>query len=241
MNKTQLESLWIWTKRLKLSEECTIERIPKSLNKYIKQCAQPAQTEIIGKKADATFIFLCPAHPQGSGQVLLGTQAHVCLGIALPLAEAFSIKCPKWGFSFQHIFDILLHDSFGIFKPTLIVRKSFPTVLAGAPDSLCTAAPKDNTNDTDQLLLEEVFLDQLCWCSSIPGSTKQVSAARRGYFWDDLQWAAEFQGWQGVFCGFFWGNPDYNVLNLEFIQQGLFHAQAQMTHWISWAGELDRT
>lgn len=135
----------------------------------------------------------------GFWQVLLGSQAHVCVAVALPLADIFSTSCWKW-VSFQYVFDILLQD--GFLKPTLIVLKSFATVLAGAPDSLCTAAPKDNTNNNDQLLLEEVFLDQLCWCSSISGSMKQVSAAGRGYFWDDLQWLQNFKDDKGRFVGF---------------------------------------
>lgn len=62
--------------------------------------------------------------------------------------------------------------------------------------SLCTAALKDK-NDNDQLLLEEVFLDQLCWCSSISGFTKQVAAAGRGYFWDEPQWLQNFKDDKG--------------------------------------------
>lgn len=110
-------------------------------------------------------------------------------------------QLPTMG-SLQYKFDIMLQDSFGLFKPTLIVLKSFPPLLAGAPDGLCTAAPKDNTTDTDQLLLEEVFLDQLCWCSPTSGSMKQVSAAERGYFWDDLQWLQNFKDDKWSFVGF---------------------------------------
>lgn len=101
-----------------------------------------------------------------------------------------------------YVLDIMLQDSFGPFKPTLILLKSFPPLLAGAPDVLCTAAPKDNRTDTDQLLLIEVFLDQLCWCSPISGSMKQVSAAGRGYFWDDLQWLQNFKDDKRRFVSF---------------------------------------
>lgn len=33
----------------------------------------------------------------GLWQVFLGTQAQVCLAVALPPAETFSTTCPKWG------------------------------------------------------------------------------------------------------------------------------------------------
>lgn len=173
------------------------------MNTYRKNSVlnQHRQKLLARKLKSILYIYIYPMSNASIGfwQVLLGTQAHVCMAVALPLADLCSTSCQKWGL-FQYVFDILLQDSF--FKPTLIVLKSFATVLAGAPDSLCTAAPKDSMNNNDQLLLEEVFLDQLCWCSSISGSMKQVSAAGRGYFWDDLQWLQNFKDDKGRFVGF---------------------------------------
>lgn len=127
-------------------------------------------------------------HPQGSGRCSWEPKATFAWLQHCLWQRHFPPTAQNW-VSFPYESDILLQDSFGLFKPTLIVLQSFlSSLLAGAPARLCAAALKDNTNDTDQLLLQEAFLDQLCCCSSIPGSTKQVSAAGRGYFWDDLQW-----------------------------------------------------
>lgn len=87
----------------------------------------------------------------------LGTEGYVCVDATLPLGDTFFHRLSK--VEFQYIFDVSLPDGFRVSTPTLIVLRSFATVLAEAPVSLRTAVPKDNKNDNDQLLLEEVFLD----------------------------------------------------------------------------------
>lgn len=111
----------------------------------------------------------------------LGTQVHVCVSITLLLGDTFSTNCQKWSFFSRcvciwHLVVGQLQLFYTNFDSTEKLCYSF-----GRGISLCTAAPKDKKNDNDQLLLEEVFLDQPHWCSSICGFTKQVSAAGSRY------------------------------------------------------------
>lgn len=101
----------------------------------------------------------------------LGNQNTCLCGCNTASARHVFHKLPEVE-SLQYTFDNLLPEGFSFSTPTLIGLRSFATVLAEARVSLCTAAPKDNKNDNDQLLLEEVFLDQFCWCSSISGFMK---------------------------------------------------------------------
>lgn len=111
--------------------------------------------------------------------------------------------------SLQYIFDILLQDSFRLFKPTLILLKSFPALLAGAPAKRsvhsCTKGQHERHRPAapgGSFLGSALLVQPHFWIHET-----SVSCWKRIFLgWPAM--AAEFQGWQVAFCGFLWGNSD---------------------------------
>lgn len=115
-----------------------------------------------------------PIASTGFWQVLLGTHVHVC--------HASLANCEKWSFFLRCIcFWHLVARQSQLFYTNLDSTETL-CYSFGRDISLYTAALKDNKNDNDQLLLEEVFLDQLHWCSSISDSQNKCQLLEADLF-----------------------------------------------------------